>query len=510
MNILFITADQWRGECLSCLGHPVIKTPHLDHLANQGVTFTQHYAQATPCAPSRTSLHTGMYLQNHRCVLNGTPVDRRFTNWAIEIKKKGYISSLFGYTDSAMDPRGLSPNDARLSHYSEPLQGIDSFTPIHKDVSLLWIEYLKERGYTLPNKLWDCYGETKAGIEWEHGGDVPLPLAISSSDHETSVMVDACMDWIKAQNQSWITHLSLLRPHPPFVAPEPYNSMYDPSTLDDIVRKPTIEEESQQHPYLECQLNAKKYGAIVEKYRASDNTQEIRRKKASYYGLMTEVDDQLGRLFDFLKQNGQWDNTLIIFTSDHGEQMGDHWLTGKLGYFDPSYHIPLIIRDPRQESKPMQGKMIDAFTENIDIMPTMLEFVDLSIPSQCDGYSLMPFLTSAQTPDYWRNEVHWEFDFRDWFDPYLEKHLNIAPHQCTLNVIRDNHYKYVHFTALPPLLFDVKNDPHEFINLANDPQYQLVALQYAQKMLSWRMNHDDPGLTETFLSDSGPVTRRSH
>ncbi len=128
MNALFITADQWRSECLSLLGHAVIKTPNLDALAKQSVLFKQHYVQATPCSPSRTSLHTGMYLHNHRCVSNGTPVDRNFDNWALKVRGAGYDPSLFGYTDTATDPRGLSDNDSRLTHYTEPLPGIGSYT----------------------------------------------------------------------------------------------------------------------------------------------------------------------------------------------------------------------------------------------------------------------------------------------------------------------------------------------------------------------------------------------
>jgi len=96
LNILFITADQWRAECLSQLGHPVVKTPHLDGLAGEGVTFLNHFANAVPCGPSRTSLHTGMYLQNHRSGTNGTPLDARHTNWALEAKKAGYDPVLFG------------------------------------------------------------------------------------------------------------------------------------------------------------------------------------------------------------------------------------------------------------------------------------------------------------------------------------------------------------------------------------------------------------------------------
>ncbi len=123
MNILFITADEWRGECLSALGHPHVKTPHLDALAADGVSFRFHYAQATPCGPSRTCLFTGMYMQNHRSVLNGTPLDARHTNVALEARKAGYKPARFGYTDVSPDPRQYAPGDYVLGSYEGVLPG---------------------------------------------------------------------------------------------------------------------------------------------------------------------------------------------------------------------------------------------------------------------------------------------------------------------------------------------------------------------------------------------------
>ena len=222
---------------------------------------------------------------------------------------------------------------------------------------------------------------------------------------------------------------------------------------------------------------------------------------------MTEVDDNLGRLFAYLKSSNQWDDTLIIFTSDHGEQIGDHWLVGKMGYFDASYHIPLIIRDP--DANDTRGQVIDAFTENVDIMPTMLSWLDIDVPVQCDGKSLTGIVKSGNVPSNWRDAAHWEFDFRDVDDgESMEASLGLTLHQCTLNVIRDDRYKYVHFTGLPPLFFDLEKDPDEFVNQANNPDYRPLVLGYAQKMLSWRMNHDEQTLTHLALvEDKGVVSR---
>lgn len=502
MNILFITADQWRGECLSLLNHPVVETPNLDALAIDSVLFKRHFVQATPCSPSRTSLHTGMYLQNHRCVSNGTPVDRSFDNWAQAARRAGYDPSLFGYTDTATDPRGLSEKDPRLTHYCEPLPGIGSYTAYRDEVSVDWVQSLINKGYEMPESLWDLYGNKIDGVDWAEGGEVPLPLAIKTEDHETHFMVDKCLHWIKGQQKPWVTHLSLLRPHPPFSVPEPYNRLYDPESLKLPNRHATIEEEGKQHPMLAFYLSSPRYTAPL-------SEREMRQVMANYYGLITEVDDNLGRLFDHLKASGEWDDTLIIFTSDHGEQLGNHWLNSKLGYFDASYHVPLIIRDPRTSADASRGKQINGFSENIDIMPTMLDWLDIEIPSQCDGMSLMPIINSGEIPDNWRKEVFWEFDFRDVLDDSVEKYFGLTSHQCNLAVVRDENYKYVHFGALPPLFFDLQQDPHEFVNQANNPDYQTLMLEYVQKMLSWRMNHTHRGLTETFLSEAGPVTRYS-
>jgi arylsulfatase A-like enzyme len=229
--------------------------------------------------------------------------------------------------------------------------------------------------------------------------------------------------------------------------------------------------------------------------------------KAVYYGLMSAVDAALGRLFAFLKASGRWDDTLIVFTSDHGEQMGDHWLIGKCGYFDASYRIPLIVRDPRRRADAARGQVVRDFTENVDIMPTLLEALGAPIPQQCDGAALTPFLEGRGAPANWRRDAHWEFDFRDPADDTAERKLGLTLHQCTMNVIRDARFKYVHFTKLPPLLFDLRNDPGEFTNLAGDPRYVGVMLEYAQKLLSWRMNHDEQVLTHISLTHDGPVAR---
>ncbi len=510
MNVLFITADQWRGDCLSALGHPCLRTPHLDRLTADGVLFTRHFAQATPCGPSRASLYTGMYLQNHRSVVNGTPLDARHSNVALEARKAGYDPALFGYTDVSVDPRRLTPGDPALRTYSGVLPGM---TPVlyTDDHSLPWRADLKAKGYTLGEGMLGVFQPRDVDTEAGRRGLTFAPAQYSVDDSYTAFLTNELIKYLSVrEDRSWFVHLSYLAPHPPFVAPEPYHAMYDPAAVPRPIRATTVAGDAAQHPYLDYHIHHQGGWGIRYGHDSKNNPQlsdqDVLQARATYYGMMSEVDFHLGRLLTYLRETGAYDNTLVVFTSDHGEQLGDHWLFGKYAYFDQSFHIPLIIRDPRAAAQPSRGRRVDAFTEGVDVMPTILDYLGVPVPSQCDGDALTPF-NHGLTPANWRTEAHWEFDFRRAVGAGGDNALGLQPDQCAVNVLRGERYKYIHFTALPPLLFDMLEDPGEFRNLAGDPAFQPIVLECAQKMLSWRMNHDERVLANTRLTSAGVVER---
>src|SRR5690606_994101 len=139
-NVLLITLDQFRGDSLSCAGHPLVRTPNLDALAAEGVRLARHYSQAAPCAPGRASLYTGMYQMNHRVVANGTPLDARFDTLALAGRRAGYRPAAFGYTDQSIDPRlADGPDDPRLSTYNGTLPGFDNELDLPDDQGH-WLE----------------------------------------------------------------------------------------------------------------------------------------------------------------------------------------------------------------------------------------------------------------------------------------------------------------------------------------------------------------------------------
>jgi arylsulfatase A-like enzyme len=499
LNVLFITADQWRGDCLSALGHPVVKTPHLDALAGQGVLFARHFANTAPCGPSRTTLHTGLYLQNHRSGTNGTPLDARHTNWALEAGKLGYDPVLFGYTDTSRDPRGEPDDSPWLRTYEGPLPGVRAVCHLAGQPTP-WTDWLAAKGYATPANAQAAYSWRAPSPEYEDGAPEPRPLAFPAEVDDVAFLTGQLIDYLRTAKGPFLAHLSLLRPHPPWVAPRPYNAMYDPAALPPFERAASAEEEGRQHPWLAWWLKRPSF-------RATDNEARLRRLKAVYYGLMTRVDAEIGRLMAFLEASGLAQTTLVIFTSDHGEEIGGHWLIGKGGYFDGSYHIPLIVRDPRAGAA--RGARVGRFTEHVDILPTMMEAIGAPIPVQCDGRALSPFLAGEAAPVTWREEAHWEYDFRDAGDDAAERAFGLTLHQCALNVVRGPRYKYVHFTKLPPLFFDLAADPGETRNLAGDPAYAPLVLAYAQKLISWRMTHDEQTLTHLALTEDGVISRPS-
>jgi arylsulfatase A-like enzyme len=511
MNVLFITADQWRGDCLSSVGHPCLQTPNLDRLAADGLLFGQHYAQATPCGPSRASLYTGTYLQNHRSVNNGTPLDARFTNVALEARKAGYDPVLFGYTDVSVDPRHHEPDDPALRTYGGVLPGMKAV--VHDDGEALpWIADLKAKGYSVSEEYLGVFKPRDDDVEAGQRGFTFAPARYSVQDSYTAFLTDEVIKYLSVnENRSWFVHLSYLAPHPPFVAPEPYHDMYDPAEVPKPIRAATAGDEARQHPYLDHHIHNQRGGGLRYDHDSKNNYKlddtDVLQARATYYGMMSEVDVHIGRLISYLEKTGAYKNTLVVFTSDHGEQLGDHWQFAKYGYFDQTFHVPLIVRDPRPGAKVARGNQVDAFSESVDIMPTILECLEVAIPNQCDGESLSPFCR-AETPDNWREEAHWGFDFRDFNGGDGNPILGLKPDQCSVTAIRDKRYKYVHFTALPALFFDLKKDPHEFQNLAHKPRYRERVLEYAQKMLSWRMNHDERVLANTRLTPEGVVERK--
>ncbi|MBO9100297.1 MULTISPECIES: alkaline phosphatase family protein [unclassified Rhizobium] len=500
-NVLLITADQWRGDCLSAVGHPAVRTPNIDALAAEGVLFKRHFAGTAPCSPARATLYTGLYQMNTRVCRNGSPLDARFDNLALAARRGGYEPTLFGYTDTAPDPRSLQGADPHMTTYEGVLPGFTArqLLPEHEKQ---WLSWLRARGH---EEATSRHIHIPVGA---NPGEITNGAPSYSKDEtQTAFLIGEFERWLGEQDAPWFAHVSLLRPHPPFSVPAPYNTMFAPEDGPEFARAETVAAEHALHPYLAYAMPQNNQGYYIHGGDGplSDwSSEDFRAIRAIYYGMIAEVDAQIGRACQALKDAGVWDKTVIIFTSDHAEMAGDHWTLGKGGFFDGSYHIPLVVRDPKATGN---GTVIEQFTSSVDIFPTLCDRLGLDADNHLDGETLVPFLNGA-APAGWRDAAFWEFDFRDIRHSLPEQHFGLRPNECNLSVIRDAAFKYVHFAGLPPLLFDLQADPGELRNLAEEPAYLATRLRYAERLLSVRARHLDQTLAYTELTEDGPVTYR--
>lgn len=504
-NILLITADQFRADCLSAAGHPLVKTPNLDRLAEDGVRFARHFGQCPPCGPSRTSLLTGMYQMNHRSVQNGTPLDGSFTNIALMARTAGYRPWLIGYTDTSLDPRLFDFRDPRIRRYSEILPGLEQYAPGSEEASgdTGWRLHLRDNGY----RNWNEPFRQKPGFEEEARAKGPsyAPIELKKEHTDTAYTTDQALRFFR-QNEAapWFLHVSYLRPHPPLLAPEPYNSMYELEDVPDFHALPSLADEKAIHPFMSFRLDRLEMNPKLPLDGPHPNDNPYwRQARATYYGLVTEIDDNIGRIVGALKESGAYDRTLIIFTSDHGEMLGDHWCWGKETPFDQSVHVPFIVRSPTAPGS-ARGRVIDAFSEHVDIMPTVLDYLGTDTPLQCDGRSMRPFMEGGR-PSRWRDDVRWEYDFRSIRDEGVDDIFDISIDEMNLAVVRTEKAKYVHFSTMPPLYYDLADDPHELNNLAADPACALQMLDLARRMLTWRMVFNRRELTGIRVQNTGPL-----
>ena len=500
-NVLLVTLDQWRGDCLSAAGHPAVFTPNLDRLAGEGVRFASHFAQAAPCGPSRASLLTGTYQHVHRSVLNGTPLDARFTNVALAMREVGYDPVLFGHTDTTVDPRTVLADDPRLGDYEGSLPGfrVGLDLPEHRNA---WYRWLEARGHDVSDRERFLRPRDDVPVPEGRGASWP-PSPFDADETETAFLVGEVLDELarlEAAGDPWFVHASIYRPHPPFVVPAPWHDLVDPAAVPDPIVD-DVQAGAEPHPFVAA---ARSFSA----YRPPTDDLDLRQVRATYYGMMAEVDAQVGRLLGALDDLGATDDTVIVVTSDHGEMLGDHGLMSKLGFHDQAFHIPLIVRVPAAIGvgvafSEVAGRVVGGFTENVDVMPTVLDLAGVEVPRQCQGRSLRPFLDGSVAdggaPDDWRTAVHWEFDFRAWAGSGV---LDGGDgHRCNLAVRRDRQGKYVHFAGLAPIFFDLDEDPEERQPLAGHP----AMTGYLAALLDWRMATDDQELADHLALPGGMI-----
>lgn len=520
-NILWIMCDQLRFDYLSCAGHPHLQTPHIDALAARGVRFTNAFVQSTICGPSRMSAYTGRYVRSHGSTYNGVPLRVGEPTLGDHLRGTGMRCALIGKTHMVADTEGMErlgidPDSiigVRASECGfEPYERDDGLHPEgHRSDEPAYNTYLRSKGYDGDNpwESWangaeDAEGNLLNGWLWRHADK---PARIREEDSETPYITRRAMAFIDEATEAgeaWCAHLSFIKPHWPYIAPAPYHNMY---RADDVI--PVVRSDAERvgaHPL---------YQAFAEERHARNMARDGVRETVipAYMGLIRQIDDQLGLLFTFLSERGIADDTVIVFTSDHGDYLGDHWLGEKYLFHDPSVKVPLIIADPSANANATRGKTIDALVEMIDLAPTFLEMAGgAAKPHVLEGRSLTPLLEGSQT--WGRRYVFSEYDFAA--DAVRVK-LGTSVQDSRLTMVFDGRYKLVDCRHLPPIMYDLRTDPDELIDLGNSPDHADVRFRLLDAIRQWyhdgrnRITLPDEAFTEddALMAEGGDPVLRS-
>ena len=488
--------DQLRWDYLSCAGHPKLATPNIDRLAMRGVRFTRAYVQSPVCGASRMSFYTGRYVHSHGAAWNGFPLKVGEMTLGDYLRPLGVQAVLVGKTHMQADVEGM----ARLGVDPNSIIGVRvaeaGFDPFERDDGLHGLgpdgrydpaiprynRYLNDKGYAGDNP-WHDWANAAApegnrlasGWAMRHARK---PARVAEEDSETPYMTRRAMEFIAgAGDAPWCLHLSYIKPHWPYIAPAPYNAMYGPADVVPVVR--SEDERRDPHPIYREFMTLR----VSQAFAREDVRDEV---VPVYMGLIKQIDDQLGHLFAFLEARGLFENTLIVFTSDHGDYLGDHWMGEKDLFHEPSVKIPLIVVDPSTEADAARGSVCDELVESIDLAPTFLEAIGSDPSAQAhrlEGRSLLPFLRGAR-PGRWRRFAISEYDYS--MLPVAAK-LGVEPRDARLFMVADKRWKFVHAPGFRPMLYDLETDPHELRDLGADPVYVAERQHLATALAEWAL-----------------------
>ncbi len=422
-NVLFLLSDDQRADTIAAMGNRTIKTPNLDTLVKTGTTFTRAYCMGGTvgaiCAPSRAMIMTGRTLWRAPLGLADVPIMPEV------FRQSGYATCGIGkwHNERKSFARGFSTGGPVFfggmgDHFSLPISDFD------------------------PTGKFD-------------------PKLTHKADRYSSVLfADAAIDFLhrRKADEPFFIYVAFTAPHDPRTPPENYAKMYDPKKM------PLPRNFLPEHPFDNGELKIRD-----EMLAPHPRTpEEVRRHLADYYGMISHLDEQVGRVLAALKESGAAKDTIIVYTSDHGLAVGSHGLMGKQNLYEHSMRSPLIFAGPGIP----HGKKSDALCHLLDIFPTLADLADVKLPAGVDGQSLRPVLTGGQTQ--------------------AREALLLGYRDVQRAVITDR-WKLISYPKLQKLqLFDLRKDPAEMHNLADDPKQSTQVQLLKTKMAALQQSAEDP------------------
>ncbi len=450
-NILFLMADQLRSDCLGCMGNQAVHTPNLDAIAREGVVFTNAYSSTPTCTPARAGLLTGMSPWHHGMLGYGRVARHYRVELPRLIREAGYYTfgigkmhwypqrALHGFHGTLLDESGRVESPGFVSDY-------------HR-----WFME------AAPGKNPDA-----TGLGWNDYRAWPyvLPEAL----HPTRWIGQTAVDFLRNYNrpEPFMLKVSFERPHSPYDPPPRFWEMYQDGDLP----APHVGKWA-------ARFASHKIPPATTLWHGDLGVNQAKRSRHGYYGNVSFVDEEIGRIISVLKERGWYENTLIIFFADHGDMLGDHNLWRKSYAYEGSAHIPMLLRWPTQFGHDeRRGQQMDQPVELRDVLPTFLDAAAAKFPEGIDGRSLLD-LVRGQTRN-WREAIDLEHDVCYSVDNHW-------------NAMTDGRWKYIfHAYDGHEQLFHLEEDPGELHDLAGDPGYQTVLREWRDRLVEHLSERGEP------------------
>ena len=429
LNLLFLMADEHLATAMSFLGHPVVKTPNLDRLAARGVAFENAYTTSPICVPARASLATGLYAHQCRYWDNALAYDGAVAGWGHLLQQHGIRVTSIGKLHYREES-----DDTGFDHQIVPMH-------IKDGVGQVW--------GSIRNPLPST--PQTAGMLGEIGA------GLSKYNQYDLTVTQECIDWLsnsENHEKQWLLFTSLVAPHFPLVVPQEYIDLYPLKDLPWPELRPS--DGHPRHPWLERMTE------FHDPDSEFKNDAERKLAMAAYFGLCTFMDEQIGRILDALEDSGQADNTMIIYTSDHGETLGMRGRWGKSVLYREATQIPLIMAGPGIPSSEANATPVSL----IDMAPTICKHFDIKPPAHWPGMPLQSVLNAPAN----RERI-----------VFSEYHAVGSPTGAFTVASAD--WKYNYYVNYPPELFDLRQDPSESLNLAELAEYESKRLEMHRQLL---------------------------
>ncbi|MEM7011598.1 MAG: sulfatase-like hydrolase/transferase [Verrucomicrobiota bacterium] len=473
-NILWIMTDQQRYDCLGANGNDLIQTPNLDRLASESVNFSHAFVQSPVCTPSRACFFSGRYAHAHRCRVNYTLLDRREILLPKRLQSAGFETRLVGKLHLAYDYPAV-PDSARAIGFDHVELHDGAY---HTDI---WSDYVKWRNANDPKPSVPHRKTVGANAA---PGENPFRALIDDEFTDTTWTGERTRHHLReAANgeKPFFLFSSYWKPHSPFEVPEPFDKLH---SKDDMPLPAAVDAD-----YI-ASLPLPVQKLIL---RGNRKPYEMDRDRLlwawrSYYASITHIDREVGRTLDLLDELGLRDNTIVVFSSDHGDQMLEHGLMGKNVFFDESERVPLMIRTPG--AKP---QTCDELVESVDLLPTLFSLCGLDEPQHCQGRDLTPLMTGDSSNYESRDAVFAE--------NIIPEVITIPGHQFAkgegvagirhpdAKMVRTRRWKYNYYPEGYEELYDLESDPKETRNLAATERD--TALQLRGRILDWLITSNE-------------------